>query len=153
MLDRRYLHLFAVFGNRTAGDLDILFEQFVGDGAVAKRLALSSAWMSWRIRVLIDSEASASLPSRGMAVEKEEFELVDSLGGVGVFVRCHPADGRFVHADVFSHIPQDQRFQVGGTAFEKIMLKFQDGLHHLVDGSLTLVQRIDEPLGTFYLFQ
>ena len=74
---------------------------------------------------------------------EEIFQLKYPLGSVGIFVGRHPADGGFVHTDVFSHIPQDHGFEVGDAMFEKISLKFQDAFHHFVDGFLALMNTSD----------
>ncbi len=73
---------------------------------------------------------------------------------MGVFMGGYPADRGFMHADIFGHIMEDKRFEVARTFFKKIVLKFEQTLHDLVDGSLALLQGFDKPLGTaFFLLQ
>jgi len=66
---------------------------------------------------------------------------------MGIFVGRHPADRRFVHADVLGDIPEDQRLQVAGAVLEKFLLELEDAFHDLVDRPLPLLQGLDEPLG------
>ena len=56
-----------------------------------------------------------------------------------------PADRGLVHADIIRHIPKIQRFERRDTRFEEIPLVTNNALGDLVDRSLPLMDRLDQP--------
>lgn len=54
------------------------------------------------------------------AALEEILHLQDALRRMYVFVRGHPADGGFMHIDVFRHVSQDERLQTGDPLLQEL---------------------------------
>src|SRR2546422_3381491 len=87
-----------------------------------------------------------AIPGGDAAVE-EELELEQPLGGLDILVGRHAADRGLVHADVFADVPERQGPEVGQALVEELALELHDGLGDLAQGTLPLVDRLDEPEG------
>src|SRR3989339_1896331 len=80
---------------------------------------------------------------------EEVFQLKGALGGVHVLVAGHPADRRFVHAEILGHISEDKGLEKGDAFFKKIVLKLEQRFHHPVDGALPLMDAFYQPKSGF----
>src|SRR3989475_12573509 len=54
---------------------------------------------------------------------------------------------RSVHADVFTHVAEGQRTQIGQALVQKLALELHDRLGHLAERALALIHALDQPDG------
>ena len=142
---RQDSHHFSVLGNRSSSDVNVILLQHFYNFLVRERFAL--------ILLLYDFSnfffyAFRCYGIAGYAIDgavEEKFQLEYALRGMHILVRGHPAYGRFVHVDIFCDILENQRFQVRYAVVEKTPLKLDNAFRHLVDGSLPLMDALDQP--------
>src|SRR5688572_1696879 len=90
--------------------------------------------------------------SASQAALEKKLKLEQSLGGVNVFIGRRPADGRFVHMNIFGDVTQHHRPQLANAMVEKIQLEFKNTLSHAVKRLLALLNAFDQPSGGAHLF-
>ena len=78
---------------------------------------------------------------------EEEFQLVDPLRCMHIFVRRHPAYRRLVHLDIVGYFSQDKGLKGIDSLFKKISLKCNNAFGNLVQGHLSLLDTPDQPEG------
>src|SRR2546427_4299045 len=52
---------------------------------------------------------------------------------------------RSVHADVFTHVAEGQRTQIGQALVQELALELHDRLGHLAERALALIHALDQP--------
>ena len=62
-----------------------------------------------------------------------------------ILIRGHTTNGRFVHANIFGHISENERAKVSHAKVEEVPLKAGDRFGHLAYGVLALVNGADQP--------
>src|SRR5581483_5652167 len=82
---------------------------------------------------------------------EKEFQLEDSLRTVHVLVRGHAADRRFVEADVFGDLLENQRPEILHALFKELLLELDDAADDLDDGFVALLNAANDPLRTAQL--
>src|SRR5215472_18291389 len=135
----------AVFSHCPPSNLDSLGPEQLDDLLVrigARRILTRHQLLDVVFHRLGGNVISRQPGDRGV---EEVLELEDSLGRMDVLVGGHPRHRGLVHPDVLGHIPQNQGLEVGNALVEEVALEFHDGLGHLVDRPLPLVDRADQP--------
>src|SRR5215472_4041506 len=135
----------AVFSHRPPSNLDSLGPEQLDDLLIrigARRILTRHQLLDVVFHRLGGNVVSRQPGDRGV---EEVLELEDSLGRMDVLAGGHPRHRGLVHPDVLSHVPQNQGFEVGNAPVEEVALELYDGLGHLVDRPLPLMDRADQP--------
>ncbi|MNI39846.1 hypothetical protein D3C85_1184320 [compost metagenome] len=85
-----------------------------------------------------------------MAGEKI-FQFINTARGMHEFLCGHPGNGRFVHADRFSDVVQNQRLHGFVAVLQKTALMLDDLGSYFHQGFVAALQALDEPAGFLQL--
>src|SRR6476661_1065852 len=131
--------------------------------ATSKPLVFSRPAMASSLRISVSASisslipaftasAAAPSPSADATPEPKKYFSSNSPRSQQIFVRRHPADRRFMHADRLGDLPQRHRLHCRYPALEEALLSLDDLRHRFDDRASALVQRFDQPVGALQAF-
>src|SRR5215207_11243869 len=145
LIGGRDLQLFAVLRNRAPREHEPLALQDADDLRVAQRLARILRLDDLPDPLLDRHRRDALAVGAADPAVEEVLHLEHALWRVHVLVRHDAADRGFVHPDVVGHVAEHQRTEVLDPVIEEVLLEIDDAGRDLVNGLLTLLDRLDQP--------
>src|SRR5262245_19836137 len=142
---RRDAELLAVLRHGAPGDQDALGPQLLHDARVGVRMPPVLVLDDTGDLVLDRERGDIVARRRVDAAVEEILHREETPRRVDVFVGHDARDGRLVHADVVGDVAEHERPEVLDAVVEERPLVAHDGLGHLVDRTLPLVEALDQP--------
>src|SRR5690348_3082964 len=139
LMSARNAHVFAVFGDGAASDVDARIVKLLGELLIRERLGGVLFFNHFLDETLQSEQGHAAAFGAVHGFAKEGAELEHTLGSVGIFAGDGAADGGGVNTDFLSDFLDHHGLESIGAVIEKFALASNDGLADAKDGVLALL--------------
>src|SRR6266404_9913755 len=134
-----YAHVFAIFRDGAASDVNAGVVEFLGDLVVGERLGAVFFFDHFLDQALEREQRHAAAFRTVYGFTEEGAQFQDALRGVCVLAGHGAADRGRMHADFFGDLLDHHGLQSVVTVVEKFALPRDDGLADAQDGVLALL--------------
>src|SRR5713226_3662577 len=134
-----YAHIFAIFRDGAAGDVNAGFIEFLGDLIVGERLGTVFFFDHFLDQALQGEQRHADAFRAVHGFAEERAQLQYALRGMRVLAGHGAADRGRMHADFFGDFLDHHGLQRVGAVVEKFTLPRDDGLAYAQDGVFALL--------------